>query len=192
MMIVLYVVHPTIAWWVVFLCTFQSTGNLQWNTEKGSRRFKRSLTPSSGDLCIWIYVTIPVLGPLFIVYRRGYYLWTVFVWWFLHVSFRLFSSIIQGILGYTMKRMLLGNLQRNTWHNQGFSMGILQILQNLFQKIVRNNHVRKKFCFKNNIPQKNKKDYKKNKLSQVYIHLLGGGFKCFLFSPLLGEDFQFD
>jgi len=125
MMIVLYVVHPTIAWWVVFLCTFQSTGNLQWNTEKGSRRFKRSLTPSSGDLCIWIYVTIPVLGPLFIVYRRGCYLWTVFVWWFLHVSFRLFSSIIQGILGYTMKRMLLGNLQRNTWHNHPNFRGLV-------------------------------------------------------------------
>ena len=28
--------------------------------------------------------------------------------------------------------------------------------------------------------------------SHIYIYLLGGGFKDLLFSPLLGEDFQFD
>ena len=75
---------------------------------------------------VYEYMSLSLFwGPSFIVYRRGYYLWTVFVWWFLHVSFRLFSSIIQGILGYTMKRMLLGNLQRNTWHSHPNFRGLV-------------------------------------------------------------------
>ena len=29
-------------------------------------------------------------------------------------------------------------------------------------------------------------------VEMVYLPILGGGFKYFLFSPLFGEDFQFD
>ena len=46
---------------------------------------------------------------------RGYYLWT----WFLMVFARQLSLKFffkEGILGDTMKRILLGSLQRNTWH----------------------------------------------------------------------------
>ena len=118
---------------------------------------------------------IPVLGPLFIVYRRGYYLWTVFVWWFLHVSFRLFFSIIQGILGYTMKRMLLGNLQRNTWHNHPNFRGLVwesSIFSRIcFRKLSETIMFQRNYVSKKNTPQKHKKDHNKKQLSQAIVYI---------------------
>ena len=35
-------------------------------------------------------------------------------------------------------------------------------------------------------------DYNKNQQKVLFSRWLGGGFKYFLFSPLFGEDFQFD